>query len=200
MQEVRVYEGLTKGFERSSRPPRRNLQKSLSFQWRGVQTLRTARPLSLRARLSSPDLRHDEQIPVRSCSFRQFGKNAELKRPEPELSCSIYDAIGKGKHSKVFKGREKKTIQYYAIKSVDKSERARVLQEVTCWAACCHQVDCTSLVILSCSALRNMKCAGSACQFLRMQLSSNIHRLPCAGQDDACIGPSHHPEIPCLVS
>ncbi|KAK9845677.1 hypothetical protein WJX84_012207 [Apatococcus fuscideae] len=42
----------------------------------------------------------------------------------------IYDAIGKGKHSKVFKGREKKTIQYYAIKSVDKSERARVLQEV----------------------------------------------------------------------
>jgi serine/threonine-protein kinase ULK4 len=42
----------------------------------------------------------------------------------------IYDKIGKGKYSTVYKGRRKKTISYYAIKSVDKSQKARVLQEV----------------------------------------------------------------------
>ena len=42
----------------------------------------------------------------------------------------IYEAIGKGKHSTVYKGRRKKTIQYYAIKSIDKSQRQRVLREV----------------------------------------------------------------------
>jgi hypothetical protein len=44
--------------------------------------------------------------------------------------CSIYEKIGKGKHSTVYKGRKKKTIQYHAIKSVDKSQKPRVLQEV----------------------------------------------------------------------
>jgi serine/threonine protein kinase len=42
----------------------------------------------------------------------------------------IYDKIGRGKHSTVYKGRKKKTIQYYAVKSVDKSQKPRVLQEV----------------------------------------------------------------------
>lgn len=42
----------------------------------------------------------------------------------------IYEKIGKGKYSTVYKGRRKKTISYYAIKSVDKSQKARVLQEV----------------------------------------------------------------------
>jgi serine/threonine protein kinase len=46
------------------------------------------------------------------------------------LCCSIYDKIGRGKHSVVYKGRKKKTIQYYAIKSVEKSQKSRVLQEV----------------------------------------------------------------------
>lgn len=48
--------------------------------------------------------------------------------------CSIYEKIGKGKHSTVYKGRKKKTIQYHAIKSVDKSQKPRVLQEVCCAA------------------------------------------------------------------
>lgn len=43
---------------------------------------------------------------------------------------SIYEKIGTGKHSVVYKGRKKKSIQYHAIKSVDKSQKARVLQEV----------------------------------------------------------------------
>ena len=38
----------------------------------------------------------------------------------------IYEAIGRGKHSVVYKGRRKKTIQHYAIKSVDKSQRPLV--------------------------------------------------------------------------
>eukprot|EP00850_Spirogloea_muscicola_P016313 SM000131S26743 [mRNA] locus=s131:273587:278222:+ [translate_table: standard] len=42
----------------------------------------------------------------------------------------IYEAIGRGKHSVVYKGRKKKTIQYCAIKSVEKSQKPRVLQEV----------------------------------------------------------------------
>ncbi|XWS53683.1 hypothetical protein CRYUN_Cryun10bG0021500 [Craigia yunnanensis] len=42
----------------------------------------------------------------------------------------IYEAIGRGKYSTVCKGRKKKTIEYFAIKSVDKSQRSKVLQEV----------------------------------------------------------------------
>ncbi|KAM0954302.1 putative protein kinase ULK-ULK4 family [Dioscorea sansibarensis] len=38
----------------------------------------------------------------------------------------VYQAIGRGKHSTVYKGRKKKTIEYYAIKSVDKSQRSKV--------------------------------------------------------------------------
>lgn len=49
---------------------------------------------------------------------------------QPSVACSIYEKIGKGKHSTVYKGRKKKTIQYHAIKSVDKSQKPRVLQEV----------------------------------------------------------------------
>lgn len=46
------------------------------------------------------------------------------------MPCSIYEAIGRGKHSVVYKGRKKKSIQYYAIKSVEKTQKPRVLQEV----------------------------------------------------------------------
>ncbi|KAG5554917.1 hypothetical protein RHGRI_012468 [Rhododendron griersonianum] len=42
----------------------------------------------------------------------------------------IYEAIGHGKYSTVYKGRKKKTIEYFAIKSVDKSQKSKVLQEV----------------------------------------------------------------------
>ncbi|KHG14685.1 Serine/threonine-protein kinase ULK4 [Gossypium arboreum] len=42
----------------------------------------------------------------------------------------IYEAIGRGKYSSVYKGRKKKTIEYFAIKSVEKSQRSKVLQEV----------------------------------------------------------------------
>ncbi|XP_058076791.1 serine/threonine-protein kinase RUNKEL [Magnolia sinica] len=42
----------------------------------------------------------------------------------------IYEAIGKGKHSTVYKGRKKKTIEYFAVKSVDKSQKNKLLQEV----------------------------------------------------------------------
>jgi serine/threonine-protein kinase ULK4 len=42
----------------------------------------------------------------------------------------IYEAIGRGKHSTVYKGRKKKSIEYYAIKSVEKSQKTKVLQEV----------------------------------------------------------------------
>ncbi|XVF28423.1 hypothetical protein REPUB_Repub15cG0028200 [Reevesia pubescens] len=42
----------------------------------------------------------------------------------------ICEAIGRGKYSTVYKGRRKNTIEYFAIKSVDKSQRSKVLQEV----------------------------------------------------------------------
>ncbi len=43
---------------------------------------------------------------------------------------SIYDPIARGKHSTVYKGRKKQSIMYFAIKSVDKCQKPRVLQEV----------------------------------------------------------------------
>lgn len=42
----------------------------------------------------------------------------------------IYEEIGRGKYSVVYKGRRKKTIQYVAVKSVEKSRRKKVLNEV----------------------------------------------------------------------
>ncbi|KAK6913819.1 Protein kinase domain [Dillenia turbinata] len=42
----------------------------------------------------------------------------------------VYEAIGRGKCSTVYKGRMKKTIEYFAIKSVDKSQKNKILQEV----------------------------------------------------------------------
>lgn len=38
----------------------------------------------------------------------------------------FYEEIGRGEHSVVFKGRRKRTIEFVTIKSVDKSEMARV--------------------------------------------------------------------------
>jgi predicted Ser/Thr protein kinase len=45
----------------------------------------------------------------------------------------IYEEIGKGKQSIVYKGRRKKSIEYVAIKSVDKSQRERLMNEVRCF-------------------------------------------------------------------
>lgn len=42
----------------------------------------------------------------------------------------IYEQIGRGKHSTVYKSRRKQTIQYFAVKSVSKQQKSRVLQEV----------------------------------------------------------------------
>ena len=49
---------------------------------------------------------------------------------EGSIICSMYEVIGTGKYSKVFKARRKSTIRYYAVKSVDRSQKLRVLQEV----------------------------------------------------------------------
>jgi serine/threonine-protein kinase ULK4 len=43
----------------------------------------------------------------------------------------LYEEIGHGKHSTVYKGRRRGTIQYVAIKSIDKAKRSRVLNEVS---------------------------------------------------------------------
>eukprot|EP00761_Pharyngomonas_kirbyi_P000355 gb/GECH01000355.1/.p1 GENE.gb/GECH01000355.1/~~gb/GECH01000355.1/.p1 ORF type:complete len:1235 (+),score=314.16 gb/GECH01000355.1/:1-3705(+) len=42
----------------------------------------------------------------------------------------IIEQLGKGKFSTVYKGRKKRTIEYFAIKSVDKSIKGKVLNEV----------------------------------------------------------------------
>lgn len=42
----------------------------------------------------------------------------------------IYDEIGKGRHSIVYKGRKKKSIEYFAIASIEKQQRQRVLTSV----------------------------------------------------------------------
>ena len=45
----------------------------------------------------------------------------------------IYEEIGKGEFSQVFKGREKKKIEYVAIKRVEKSMMSKV-HSTTYWA------------------------------------------------------------------
>lgn len=42
----------------------------------------------------------------------------------------IYEEIGKGEFSQVFKGREKKKIEYVAIKRVEKSMMTKIVNEV----------------------------------------------------------------------
>lgn len=42
----------------------------------------------------------------------------------------IYEEVGRGKYSVVYKGRRKKTVEYVAVKSVEKSRRKKVLNEV----------------------------------------------------------------------
>jgi len=42
----------------------------------------------------------------------------------------IYEEVGKGSHTVVYKGRQKKTLKYVAIKCVEKNQKPRVLNEV----------------------------------------------------------------------
>ncbi len=76
---------------------------------------------------------------IRQASRQATASQAATGDDPTPPACSIYEAIGRGKHSVVYKGRKKKTIQYYAIKSVDKSQKARVLQEVGAHLGACEQ-------------------------------------------------------------
>ena len=42
----------------------------------------------------------------------------------------IYEELGKGKKSIVYKGRKHKSIEYVAVKSVDRDQMDKVLHEV----------------------------------------------------------------------
>ena len=42
----------------------------------------------------------------------------------------IYEEIGRGKYSVVYKGRKKKSIEYVAVKSVERSRKKKLLDEV----------------------------------------------------------------------
>lgn len=41
----------------------------------------------------------------------------------------IYDEVGRGKHSVMYKARRKQTIEYVAVKSTEKSRMKKVLNE-----------------------------------------------------------------------
>ncbi len=43
---------------------------------------------------------------------------------------TLTEEIGRGKYSVVYKGRKKNSIEYYAIKGVEKQNRQKVLNEV----------------------------------------------------------------------
>jgi serine/threonine-protein kinase ULK4 len=43
----------------------------------------------------------------------------------------IYDPVGKGKYSVVYKGRKKKSIEYVAVKSVERSRKKKLMDEVS---------------------------------------------------------------------
>lgn len=42
----------------------------------------------------------------------------------------IYEEIGRGNYSVVYKGRKKKTIEYVAVKSVQRDRRRKLMSEV----------------------------------------------------------------------
>ena len=42
----------------------------------------------------------------------------------------IYEEVGRGKYSVVYKGRKKKSIEYVAVKSVDRSRKKKLMDEV----------------------------------------------------------------------
>jgi serine/threonine-protein kinase ULK4 len=44
----------------------------------------------------------------------------------------VYEEIGKGKYSNVYKGRKKKSIEYVAVKGLEKSRLKKLLNEVKC--------------------------------------------------------------------
>jgi serine/threonine-protein kinase ULK4 len=44
---------------------------------------------------------------------------------------SLTEEIGRGNYSVVYKGRRKQSIEYYAIKSVEKQNKEKVLNEVS---------------------------------------------------------------------
>ncbi|GMH45644.1 hypothetical protein BSKO_13601 [Bryopsis sp. KO-2023] len=46
------------------------------------------------------------------------------------MNYQLYDKIGNGQHSVVYKGRKKHSIEYYAVKSIDKSQKERVTREI----------------------------------------------------------------------
>ncbi|KAK1428959.1 hypothetical protein QVD17_17800 [Tagetes erecta] len=50
----------------------------------------------------------------------------------------LYEAIGQGKYSTVYKGRKKKSIEYFALKSLDKSHKSNLLQEVRIFCSLDH--------------------------------------------------------------
>ena len=50
----------------------------------------------------------------------------------------IYEVLNRTKHSTVYKGRQKKSIHYYGVKSVEKGQRPFVLQEVKVLRAVKH--------------------------------------------------------------
>ena len=82
----------------------------------------------------------------------------------------LYEEIGHGKHSTVYKGRRRGTIQYVAIKSIEKSKRTRVLNEV--------------------SIAENLVSANNVCQVANWYETRNhlwVVAEYCAGGDLACI-------------
>jgi serine/threonine-protein kinase ULK4 len=42
----------------------------------------------------------------------------------------IYEEIGRGKYSVVYKGRKKKAIEYVIVKSVERSRKKKLMDEV----------------------------------------------------------------------
>jgi len=59
----------------------------------------------------------------------------------------IYEEIGKGEFSQVFKGREKKKIEYVAIKRIEKSMMSKVGELVE---SICIQLFLTFVLYCSC--------------------------------------------------
>lgn len=98
----------------------------------------------------------------------------------------LHDEIGRSSRSQVYKGRRRNTIEYYAVKSVDKKRRSRVSRQVRYYRG---YVNTTYRLHMPVSTLREKtKDFGIVSQWdstyvkdLIQELPQEDHKLNCFG-------------------
>ena len=107
---------------------------------------------------------------------------ADSEGPSHGLSCSITNLITETKHTRVYRGRKKLTLDFYVVKSVSLTQKERAINEVQCVCPCALNTQT--------HALHRAVCRGARCTSCAMTGS-------CASRSGALTGqPSSSPRLP----